>query len=50
VAFHDSICTLPRYGVPKFLEDLSKGIIDGKCHILHNIVYSDHVGISYVEC
>lgn len=50
IAFHDSVCKVGDFGVAKFLEDLSRGTIDNRCHTLHNIVYSDHVGISYEEC
>lgn len=50
VAFHDSVNTAPPNGVDKFLGDLAKGLVDGKCHTLHHIVYSDQVGISYEEC
>jgi hypothetical protein len=50
VVFHDSICTFPPYGIAKFLGDLSQGLIDNKCHILHHIVFSGQVGISYEEC
>lgn len=49
IAFHDSICKYPGYGVAKFLEDLSRGAIDNRCHILQNIVYSDNTGTSYEE-
>jgi len=49
VVFHDAVSQLPDR-VPKFLERLSRGAIDNKRHILHNIVYSDYVGISYEEC
>jgi cephalosporin hydroxylase len=50
VAFHDSLCTLPGFGVAKFLEELSQGLIDNKCHTLHQIAYSDHTGISFEVC
>ncbi|MFC1988645.1 class I SAM-dependent methyltransferase [Chloroflexota bacterium] len=51
IVFHDSVCrAVPDWRIPKLLEDLSRGVIDNRCHTLHNIVYSDHVGISYEEC
>lgn len=50
IAFHDSVCRVESFGVARFLDDLCKGTVDGKPHTLHNIIYSDHVGISYEEC
>jgi hypothetical protein len=50
IAFHDSVYRGGDFGVARFLDDLSSGAIDGKKHILQNICYSNHVGISYEEC
>lgn len=49
IAFHDSVCKAQHFGIFQFLYDLSNGNIDNKHHILHNIVYSENVGISYEE-
>lgn len=50
IAFHDSVCGQPHFGVATFLENLSKGEVDGKHHKLHHIVFSREVGISYEQC
>jgi len=47
IAFHDSVCKVDGFGVAKFLEDLSKGLIDGNIHVVHNICHSKNVGIGY---
>ncbi|MCS7180690.1 MAG: class I SAM-dependent methyltransferase, partial [bacterium] len=51
IAFHDSFCTLEEigFGVNRFLKELQEGLIDGKRHIINNIVFSQAVGISWEE-
>jgi hypothetical protein len=50
VAFHDSVCRLPDFGVASFLEQLSSGAVDGRRHVLNTICHSHHVGITFEEC
>ena len=49
VAFHDSLGKTNNYGVAKFLEQLSTGLIDGKHYTMKNIFLSSNIGISYYE-
>lgn len=50
VAFHDFGLTLEgHYGVPEFLERLSRGTIDGRPRQLSTIIRTKHLGIAYYE-
>jgi cephalosporin hydroxylase len=47
VAFHDVVAQISVAGVPKFIEDLSAGKIDGVKRDLRRIVQSRDCGIAY---
>jgi hypothetical protein len=49
IAFHDSNCTMKGFGISDFLYELKKGQIDDIRHNVKEIVYSDYVGIAYIE-
>jgi hypothetical protein len=49
VAFHDSVCKIDGFGIAEFLHDLESGKIDNNLHEVNQIVYSDYVGIAYIE-
>lgn len=47
IAFHDAVAGISGEGVPKLLEQLSEGTIDGVKRDLRRIVYSRDCGIAY---
>lgn len=48
VAFHDSAASIEGYyGAPKFINRLSKGLIDGQKYSIRQIIHSKHCGIAY---
>ena len=47
IAFHDAVAGISHAGVPKLLEQLSAGIIDGVKRDIKRIVYSKDCGIAY---
>lgn len=50
VVFHDVMATINNYyGVPTFIEKLSKGEIDGQPRQLSTIIYSKSLGLAYYE-
>lgn len=50
IAFHDVGLTVKgHYGVPEFLERLSRGAIDGQPRRLEKIIHTPHLGIAYYE-
>ncbi len=49
VAFHGSVSKFLDFGIARFLEDLSRGLVDGRRYTLHHIVHSANTGISYYE-
>lgn len=50
IAFHDSACTQPYFEVARFLEELAGARVDGRPHLIHHIVHSKEVGLSYEVC
>ena len=50
VAFHDVVVTVDgHYGVPEFLEKLSRGLIDAQPRTLQQIVHTKNMGIAFYE-
>ena len=49
VGFHDALLQGEQYGVAKFLDNLSKGKIDGTPRELQMIVHSKKTGIAYYK-
>ncbi|OGX50230.1 MAG: hypothetical protein A3G88_05460 [Omnitrophica WOR_2 bacterium RIFCSPLOWO2_12_FULL_63_16] len=50
VAFHDVGLTLPGHSeVPAFLEDLSRGAVDGRPRTLQTIRHTPYLGIAFYE-
>ena len=49
IAFHDSVCTLPAFGVGSFVAELAAGMIDGHKRAITHILHSTHLGISLYE-
>lgn len=50
VAFHDAAVTVEgAYGVPAFLEQLSRGEIDAQPRTLQKIIRTQHMGIAFYE-
>lgn len=50
VAFHDIGLTIEgHYGVPEFLERLSRGDLDGRRRTLQTIRHTKHMGIAFYE-
>jgi len=50
VAFHDAVMNVDGYyGVPEFLDRLSRGAIDGRPRTLERIVQTPNMGIAFYE-
>lgn len=49
VAFHDSVCQLPGFGVRRFVDDVASGRIDGTVRTMAHIAHSEHLGLSLYE-
>jgi len=50
IAFHDIALTVKgHYGVPEFLDQLSRGTLDGQPRTLQTICHTKHMGIAFYE-
>lgn len=50
IAFHDVTLTIPdQYGVPEFLDKLSRGAIGARPRTLQRIVHTPNMGIAWYE-
>ena len=48
IAFHDILYKRHNGELPKFVEDLSEGKIDGRTYKVNKIVHSKHLGIGWI--
>jgi cephalosporin hydroxylase len=49
IAFHDAISQSDNSSIPRFLQNLEEGKIDGKNYKLSKIIHSRDLGIAYYE-
>ena len=50
IAFHDAVMTVDGYyGVPEFLERLSRGAIDGRPRTIETIAHTTNMGMAFYE-